>query len=279
MSKSIGETVRTNALGLVAIFIALTGTAIAAQTAATNSVVSKSIKNGQVKKPDLAANAVQGSANVLDETLTGADVLDDSLAASDLAPDSVGSSEVAPDALTSADLASDAAGASEVAPNAIGGSEMADNAVASAEVVPESLGAADLGVGSVGLSEIASNAVNLQHMADNSVGSAEVFPLSLRMGDLAVGVTDESNANVAGTINATACSGGFNDGLEFGAAPVGSHTLVYHVRLTSGAVNPGWTMDGLTTTTVDSGRVRVCNNTPFDADPPDLTFSYMTIAP
>jgi hypothetical protein len=44
-------------------------------------------------------------------------------------------------------------------------------------------------------------------------------------------------------------------------------------------VNPGWTIDGQTTTTANAGRIRICNNTGANADPPDLTFSYMTIAP
>jgi hypothetical protein len=38
-------------------------------------------------------------------------------------------------------------------------------------------------------------------------------------------------------------------------------------------------MSGINTTTVNSGRVVVCNNTGAIADPPDLIFSYLTIAP
>jgi hypothetical protein len=62
-------------MGLIAVFIALTGTAYAAsgRTAPKNSVVTKSIKAGAVTHPKLAANSVDGS-NVVDGSLTGADV-------------------------------------------------------------------------------------------------------------------------------------------------------------------------------------------------------------
>ncbi|HWO15897.1 MAG TPA: hypothetical protein VNM89_04200 [Solirubrobacterales bacterium] len=65
--------VRDHHLGLIAIFIALTGTAYAAQKAPKNSVVAKSIKKGAVTKPKLAPNSVDGS-KVVDGSLTGADV-------------------------------------------------------------------------------------------------------------------------------------------------------------------------------------------------------------
>lgn len=58
--NTIHKFARSNALGLIAIFIALGGVAWAA-TAPRNSVVSKSIKNGQVKSPDIATGGVASS--------------------------------------------------------------------------------------------------------------------------------------------------------------------------------------------------------------------------
>jgi len=58
----IAAAIRRNLLGIVAIFVALGGTAVAA-TVAKNTVTSKSIKNGQIKGPD-----------VKDESLTGVDI-------------------------------------------------------------------------------------------------------------------------------------------------------------------------------------------------------------
>lgn len=70
-----GAYIRRHHLGLIAIFIALTGTAVAAstKTAPKNSVVAKSIKKGAVKKAKLAPDSVDGS-KVTDRSLTGADI-------------------------------------------------------------------------------------------------------------------------------------------------------------------------------------------------------------
>jgi len=77
----VREFVRSNLLGLIAIFIALGGTAIALP--GRNTVDSGDIKNHQVKTRDLAKRAVTGaklrpgsvdSSKVIDDSLTGRDV-------------------------------------------------------------------------------------------------------------------------------------------------------------------------------------------------------------
>jgi hypothetical protein len=72
---------RSNVIAYVALFAALSGTAIAA--APRNSVTSKSIKNGAVHKADVGANAVDGS-KVEDSSLTGEDVANNSLKGVDI---------------------------------------------------------------------------------------------------------------------------------------------------------------------------------------------------
>jgi hypothetical protein len=67
-----------NVVATLALFVALGGGAYAVATAPKNSVISKSIKNGQVKEADLATSAVT-SPKVQDNSLTGADIQDDSL--------------------------------------------------------------------------------------------------------------------------------------------------------------------------------------------------------
>jgi hypothetical protein len=69
---------RSNALAVVAIVIALSSGAYAVTTAPKDSVVSKSIKNGAVKGKDLAARSVDGS-KVKDGSLTGADINESTL--------------------------------------------------------------------------------------------------------------------------------------------------------------------------------------------------------
>jgi hypothetical protein len=110
MSRRLATLVRTQFLGLLALLIVLTGgTALAASTAAKNSVTSKSIKNGQVRTVDLAPAAVTGdklapgsvtTANlgpdsvttdqVKNGNLTGTDVSDNSLTGSDVNESTLG---------------------------------------------------------------------------------------------------------------------------------------------------------------------------------------------
>ena len=150
MSTRVGAHLRSNVLGLVAIFIALTGTAVAGQVAATNSVVSKSIQNGQVKKPDLAANAVRGHVNVVDGSIGAADLGLDSVGADQIAANAVGASEIADDAVGAAEVADDSLGAGNLAPSSVENSELAANAVTGAKVSNRSLGLVDVAVANGG---------------------------------------------------------------------------------------------------------------------------------
>ena len=78
MLTRIAAYLRQHHIGLLALFIALGGTAYAA-TLAPDSVKSKHIVNGQVKEPDVGDDAI-GSAEVIDESLVGANIQEDTLA-------------------------------------------------------------------------------------------------------------------------------------------------------------------------------------------------------
>ena len=92
MSNSISQHLRSNVVGYVAVFLALSGGAYAAGLD-DNSVRSKHIKNGQVKNADIAAGAVTGD-RVAADSLGGAQIDEASLAkvpaaaTADLASDS-----------------------------------------------------------------------------------------------------------------------------------------------------------------------------------------------
>jgi hypothetical protein len=79
----------------LALFIALGGGAYAVTKLAKNSVKSKQIKDGQVKKPDLAAGAVSGEK---------------------VAAGAIGADQLAPDAVTGAKIAAGAIGADDLSP-------------------------------------------------------------------------------------------------------------------------------------------------------------------
>jgi hypothetical protein len=70
----------------IALFVSLSGAGYAAFSLPRNSVQSKHIVNGQVKAPDIGANAVNG-AKVQDDSLTGGDVDESTLGP--LAPEAI----------------------------------------------------------------------------------------------------------------------------------------------------------------------------------------------
>jgi hypothetical protein len=118
MSRGIGSQIRSNAVGYVALFVALTGTAAALPGKATvqsndikpNAVKSKHVKDGQV-----------GSSDVADETLVGGDVQDGSLEGVDLAPAALDGDGIRDQSLTGQDIAPDSLTGANIDENTLGG--------------------------------------------------------------------------------------------------------------------------------------------------------------
>jgi hypothetical protein len=90
-------------LALVALVAALSNGAYAMATAQKNSVVSKSIKNGQVKTPDLAPKAVS-TAKLKDNAVTTAQLKDGAVDAAKLKDGAVTSAKVADGSIEGDDL-------------------------------------------------------------------------------------------------------------------------------------------------------------------------------
>jgi hypothetical protein len=90
-------------LALIALVVAMSGTAVAVTALAPNSVKSKHIVDGQVKAKDLGSNSVRGP-KVQDASLTGADVADGSLAGADVTDGSLAGEDIQDDSLTGADV-------------------------------------------------------------------------------------------------------------------------------------------------------------------------------
>jgi hypothetical protein len=96
-------------ISIFALVIAMSAGAYAATIAPKNSVVSKSIKNGQVKSKDVANNAINakkikdgqvGSAEVADGSLTGLDIGDGQVGTADIGDGQVGLTDLAAAAKT-----------------------------------------------------------------------------------------------------------------------------------------------------------------------------------
>jgi hypothetical protein len=146
------------AIGLVALFLALVGTAFAAPKFAVRSA---QIVDATIRTVDLRDEAVK-SVKVANGTLT----------ADDLGIDSVGSEEIAKDAVKSDEIAENAVASPEVAPDSLTAGDLAANSVGSSEVVDQSLTQADLGINSVGETEVAPNAISADELATVNVRQA-----------------------------------------------------------------------------------------------------------
>lgn len=143
------EHIRSNVIGYVALFcFAMAGTAGALP--GRNTVNSQDIVDGEVKRPDIAAGAVN-SAKVPTDALTGDDIDELTLqglpvtgpAGGDLtgnfpepqiAAGAVAGPEVALDSLNSVDIAASGIGSSELASSSVGSSEVASNALGGADI-------------------------------------------------------------------------------------------------------------------------------------------------
>jgi len=103
MSTRIRAFLRQNVLGLVAIFIALSGTAYATHPGGANTISSGDIINDEVKTQDIAAGHVTsqdiGTGEVLSE-----DIGNSQVALNDLAANSVNSGKIVDGAIQGADV-------------------------------------------------------------------------------------------------------------------------------------------------------------------------------
>jgi hypothetical protein len=131
-------------LSCVALFMALTGSALAGGLVAKNSVRSPQIVDGTVRTVDLHDGSVQTTK---------------------IAPAAVDQTKIAPNAVGPDQLAENSVSSSKVAQDSLQAQDLAPNSVTSSEVADQSLTEADLGPNSVGSSEIAANAVRADELA------------------------------------------------------------------------------------------------------------------
>jgi hypothetical protein len=132
-----------NITATIAVFLAMSGVAAAVTLAPKNSVTSASIKDGEVRTPDvrggavtaakIAANSI-GSGKVVDGSLNGVDVRDDSVGASDLASGSVGTSEIADDSVSGTKIPEGEVRSSEIANYSIGSNDINGNQIGALQV-------------------------------------------------------------------------------------------------------------------------------------------------
>ena len=157
MGRKISHHIRSNILGLVAIFIAFSGTAYATHPGGANTISTADIIDGGVNAVDIASGAV-GTNEVGIDALTSADLAGNSVGSSELDSGSVFSTEVAFDTLTSIDLAGNSVNSQELAPDSVTSPEVATDAIGSSEIISNAVGSSEVAAGSLTTSDLAPGA-------------------------------------------------------------------------------------------------------------------------
>jgi hypothetical protein len=150
MKKIRSSFTYANVVATIAVFLAVSGSALAVTALPKNAVTSRSIKDGVVRGLD-----------VKDDSLTGADVDEGSLA---LPPAAVGSNQLKPDSVDSGQLKPDSVGSEELKPNSVG----------SDELKPDSVGSEELKTDSVGTEELKPDSVTGAEVKDDSLTGSDV---------------------------------------------------------------------------------------------------------
>jgi hypothetical protein len=128
-----------NTISMIALFVALGGTSIAAVSLSKNSVGSAQVKKNSLKAADIGRNAV-GASEIRSNSVRGGDVGDGSIGSLDIGDNAIGGGE----------LADNSVGSGELGDNSVGNSELGDNSVGSGEVTDGSLQDSDLAPGVAG---------------------------------------------------------------------------------------------------------------------------------
>jgi hypothetical protein len=161
MSARIRRHIRSNVIGYMALFVALSGTAYAVDgpLPGQDQVGSEDIINAEVMAPDIGNNAVRS-----------AEVAADTLGAGDIATGGISSSEILNGTLTNFDLGSDSVGWAELDPIAFDPAEIA-------EIAPGFVfGIAD---DSIHTNEVAADALTGSDVETNSLTGADIDETTL----------------------------------------------------------------------------------------------------
>lgn len=168
MSGKIRQHLRSNVIGYVSLFVALSGTAYAVDgpLAGQNMVGSADIINNDVSTADVA-----------NETLTGDDIKNASLNGGEISPATLGIREIIGNSLTHQVIADDAIRTNELAAGAVTAPDVGPNAIPADGLGTD--GSSKLATDSVDFDEIAAGAVHGIQVQDNSLTGTDIAESTL----------------------------------------------------------------------------------------------------
>ncbi|MEK6271484.1 MAG: hypothetical protein AABM42_02400 [Actinomycetota bacterium] len=215
MSNPIRAHIRSNVIGYVALFFAISGTAMALP--GTNTVNSGDIINGEVRNPDIHTDAVASGkiengqvrqVDLRDTAVDSAKVEDQSLTGIDLGANSVGLSEINQNAFFAGDISNDGspAGPLQITTGGVDSGDIGNSAVHADElgsITTRSTVSATIPAGGNG-SAIASCLAGEQILSGGNDGFFDVFVVASRQNGngWAVFVRNTSGVNRTITVHA-----------------------------------------------------------------------------
>jgi hypothetical protein len=240
MGESIRGHIRSNVIGYVALFVALSGTAYAVDgpLAGTNQVGSEDIINAEVNTQDLANNAV-GSEKINNGAVRSADVADDTTA------NALQGIDIANDSLTGADIAGKSILTDDIGFATITGANISDGSISGADLATDAVGTSEIQAGGVGQSEIQTDGVAGAEIVNSSVRSADLRTNAVGAADLATIITRENTVTSPGDGSSfnveVECQPGerlLSGGADWTPARYDTH-LIESRRTTVTSTNPG----------------------------------------
>jgi hypothetical protein len=117
-----------NAISMIALFVALGGTSVAAVALTKNSVGAKQIKKNAVRASEIKKNAVRA-----------AEIRGNAVGASEIRSNAVAGGDIADNGVGGADLSDNSVGAGEIGPNAVGSGEVTDDSLTNSDILGSSL--------------------------------------------------------------------------------------------------------------------------------------------
>ncbi len=174
LSSRIRTHLQSHIVGYLALFVALSGTALALP--GQKQVKSNDLADGAVKGKAIAANAVSApklQASSVDATK----IVDGTITAAELGAGAVGSTQLAPGSVIG----------DKIGQGEINGDKLANSAVDSSKVANETLLAEDLAAGAVDSSKVANETLLAEDLAAGAVDSSKVANGTLLAEDFAAG--------------------------------------------------------------------------------------------